>query len=73
MAFLVVNPNGKEIVFQRKPTRRDEVINKKKVTTWYPFSDIQDSAPNFFVVLPSGSIKKLIGREITWENEPIEI
>lgn len=73
MAFLVVNPNGKEIVFQRKPTRRDEVINKKRVTTWYPFSDIQDGAPNFFVVLPPGSIKKLIGREITWENEPIEI
>lgn len=73
MAFLVVNPDGKEVVFQRKPTRRDEIINRKRVTTWYPFSDIHDSAPNYFVVLPPGSIKKLTGREITWTMEPIEI
>lgn len=26
-----------------------------------------------FLILPEGSIKKLIGRELTWEDEPVEI
>ena len=25
------------------------------------------------VELPKGSIKKLIGRELTWEDEPVEL
>ena len=25
------------------------------------------------VFLPKGTIKKLIGRELTWENEPVEL
>jgi len=25
------------------------------------------------VTLPQGSIKKLIGRELTWDDEPVEI
>lgn len=28
---------------------------------------------NFIVSLPKGSIKKLIGKELTWEDEPVEI
>ena len=30
---------------------------------WYETCD--------FIELPKGSIKKLIGRELTWENHPI--
>lgn len=26
-----------------------------------------------YIILPKGSIKKLIGRELTWEDEPVEI
>ena len=26
-----------------------------------------------FLELPKGSIKKLIGRDLTWENHPIEL
>lgn len=33
--------------------------------------------PNIFnscaIKLPKGSIKKLIGRNLTWENEPVEL
>lgn len=26
-----------------------------------------------YIILPKGSIKKLIGRELKWEDEPVEI
>lgn len=26
-----------------------------------------------YIPLPKGSIKKLIGRELTWDDEPVEI
>ena len=26
-----------------------------------------------YLNLPKGSIKKLIGRELTWDNEPVEL
>lgn len=28
---------------------------------------------DYLVVLPKGSIKKLIGRDLTWEDEPVEL
>ena len=31
------------------------------------------SLPNKFVELPKGSIKALIGRELSWSDEPVEL
>lgn len=28
---------------------------------------------NRMVILPKGSIKKLIGRDLTWQDEPVEL
>lgn len=35
---------------------------------WYPYYESDG-----YVMMPKGSIKKLIGRDLTWEDEPVEI
>lgn len=36
-------------------------------------SDPDDPLPEGCMVLPKGSIKKLIGRDLTWEDNPVEL
>lgn len=65
MAWLAVDESGKEYVSVSKPCR-----------IW-PLGAWSVSCENNFdvnvVELPKGSIKKLIGRELTWEDEPVEL
>jgi hypothetical protein len=28
--------------------------------------------PSDYIIMPKGSIKRLIGRELTWDDEPVE-
>lgn len=74
MAWLAVNKNMSECIFKNKPKRFnnyifvDEVYHSKEdVWGTKNFSHYSD------IYLPKGSIKKLIGRELTWEDEPVEI
>ena len=61
MPYLVVDKIGIEVIFQDKPSR---VAN-----TWCVDGfGIEDR-----VYLSDGTIKKLIGRDLTWEDEPVEI
>ena len=32
-----------------------------------------DSHNDIYIDLPKGTIKKIIGRELTWEDEPVEL
>ena len=60
MAFVSVSKGGGEYIFEVKPFRT-------LGDTWdvaQPFSGFR---------IPKGSIKKLIGRELKWQNEPIEL
>lgn len=60
MAYLAVNKGGYEYIFEVKPFRT-------LGDTWdvvQPFSGFR---------IPKGSIKKLIGRELKWQNEPVEL
>lgn len=60
MAWLVVDGrDNTEWIFEYKPERCAE-----KGFWW----DYRES-----VKLPKGSIKKLIGRDITWEDAPVEL
>lgn len=61
MAWVAVDKGGTEILFEGKPHRIDDYL-------W-----AADSYYDKYVELPSGSIKKLIGRDLTWENEPVEL
>jgi hypothetical protein len=64
-------PTEEEVIFSHKPRRH----------TISPFS----SEPNMdytmwdrggfidAVILPKGTIKKLIGKDLTWKDEPVKI
>ena len=55
------NPNRyREVIFNFKP-ERESYCNR-----WFS----QEEGNGVF--LPNGSIKKLIGKELTWNDEPIE-
>ena len=59
MAWVAVNKNGDEVLFDFEPERYNNFF-------WV--EDVGDD-----IYLPKGSIKKLIGRELTWEDNPVEL
>ena len=66
MAWLCVNKDGTEIISPYMP--------KRDLEEWDCFSEnIAGWDDDYGIELPKGSIKKLIGRELTWEDEPVEI
>lgn len=67
MAWVAVYKNGKECVFSHKPRRY------KGLDVW---CDEQYEGGIFYdteIPLPKGSIKKLIGRDLYWSDEPVEL
>lgn len=60
MAWVAVDKNGTENIFQFHPRR-----SNNSFTPLYSYS--------MFLTLPRGSIKKLTGRDLTWNDEPIEL
>ena len=66
MAFLAVDKNGDEYIYECKPLKSD-------MGYWVAvYIDYKDRVTDY-VELPKGSIKKLIGRELTWEDECVEL
>ena len=59
MAWLACDEDCYEYIFSEKP-ERDEGLGW---VTYYSDG----------IRLPYGSIAKLIGRELTWEDEPVEL
>lgn len=57
MAWVAVDKNGEEWVYSNEPMREDGVFFEFDSKVW----------------IPSGSIEKLIGRKLTWEDEPVEL
>ena len=56
-AWVCVDEDGDELITDQKPIKTGYV--------WVSDKDI--------VYLPKGSIKKLIGRKLTWADEPVEL
>ena len=56
-AWVCVDEDGDELITDQKPIKTGYV--------WVSDKDI--------VYLPKGSIKKLIGRTLTWESDPVEL
>lgn len=50
-------------------------MDKNQVTIWAAHwsTDENDPFPEGAIILPRGSIKKLIGRELTWKDEPVKL
>ncbi len=60
MAWVAVNSCGTELIFETEP---------HKVA--YSWRDNEGSCR--CIALPKGSIKKLIGKELSWDDEPVEL
>ncbi len=58
MAWVACDEDGYEFIFSKKPER-----DEGEWVTYY--SDA--------IRLPYGSIRKLIGKDLSWEDEPVEL
>lgn len=87
MAWLASDKNG-ERIFEEKPIRgrtqehvsfsKAELYGSQYDDEWYPFAYDIDDFNNILYVedgidLPSGTIRKIIGKDLSWEDDPIEI
>lgn len=59
MAWVAVDKNGHEVIFEFEPFR------------WNDFFWVEDTGD--YINLPKGTIKKLIGIDLTWSDEPVEL
>lgn len=89
MAWLAVESSGTEKIFVEKPHRGGEdngyrlqkweqqlLLRAEAKGFWYPMAlYVYEGVISYTysVILPKGSIKKLIGRNLTWEDSPVEI
>ena len=64
MAWVAVDEDKSECVCDYKPQRFMSIGDNRKA--W-------DIDSGDILSLPKGSIEKLIGRKLTWEDEPVEL
>lgn len=64
MCYLSVNKDGSEYICDECPVRNNSYGK------W--INIYSESTYNEMIHLPKGSIKKLIGKELKWENEPFK-
>ena len=60
MAWVAVDKDGRECIYQFRPKRGDN-----QFIPLYEYS--------MCLVLPKGSIKKLIERDLSWEDDAVEL
>lgn len=72
----IVDGDGKRysIATYNSPFKMDRGKAIEVLSFWDNFEfDSDGNKLDYLVVLPKGSIKKLIGRDLTWEDEPVEL
>ena len=65
MAWVAVNRYGNEYIYEAMP--------KRFYCVWAPTFCEYENRLYDYVEIPKGSIKKLIGRELSWNDEPVEL
>jgi len=63
MSYLAVDKDNEEWIYDNKPLRDNEYLR------FQPQNEFDDN----FIHLKKGSIEKLIGKKITWQDEPVEL
>ena len=63
MAYVAVDKNEEEWIYSYKPVRCHE-YKRWQPEMQYGYHSIE---------LPKGTIEKLIGKKLTWEDEPVEL
>ena len=66
IVFLAVNKNGDEVILDNFPVRQGERSAHDE-----EYFSVEDH--NSAIVLPKGSIYKLTGKYLTWEDDPISL
>lgn len=64
MPWLCVNKNRQEVILDIKPIRKETYWSEDKESIF---------GEEVGVDLPKGTIKKLIGKDLTWNDEPYEL
>lgn len=82
MAWLAVDSDGRERIFGSAP-ERSIIYDDRMGMLGNPFGDfnfkreklewLAEEYPDDVITLPKGSIKKLIGKELSWNDEPVEL
>ena len=82
MAQLAVNKDGTEVIGEslcRGYINRhvfvahDYGVDNNKLDVWLSiYNDPDEGYTDISIQLPKGTIKKLIGRELTWNDKPVE-
>lgn len=67
MAYLAVDKDGLEAIYNIKPIRGTNKIKKNEEMWVLPHIGAH------YICLPKGSIKRLIGKDLTWNDEPVTI
>ena len=89
MTYLAVDRNGTEAAFKRKPTRKEGTWNdyRRKYTyeeiiipsvdgySHEPVKklDALNSKSSSKIILPKGSIAKILGRPLYWRDKPYKL
>ena len=73
MAYIAVDKSGRESIFSRKP-RRVYSWGSTKVGVWTD----ERFTPSIWrqetrITIPRGSVEKLIGKKLTWDDEPVKL
>lgn len=65
MAFVATDKDGTEYIYHCAPIRDFNSDASIEADGWVGGGD--------YTPLPKGSIRKLIGRELTWEDDSVEL
>lgn len=71
MAFVAVNKDNSEVLYDFKPVR-ERNFNEFWVAQYLIREGTVNIKPQEIEV-PKGTIEKLIGKKLTWEDEPVEL
>ena len=63
--------NGDEVILDNFPVRQGEVWTDERSAHDDEYFSVEDH--NSAIVLPKGSIYKLTGKYLTWEDDPISL
>ena len=76
MAWVAVEKGGKEEIFVNKPYRKrgnSNILRFCNPIYWTDEDVCKYGNKDTKIELSKGSIKKLIGRDLDWSDEPVEL
>ena len=72
MAYVAVHSWGEEYMFHNCPERAENRYWQDNIVYW-EVRGYTTRADDYSIPLPKGTIKKLIGKDLTWNDEPVKI